>query len=64
MFKDIGNGGDPSQQKHQIGKKLGEGTFGKVRLGVNIFTGEKVTPTRNPHSKRISRCQFRLLSRL
>jgi 5'-AMP-activated protein kinase, catalytic alpha subunit len=25
-----------------IGKTIGEGTFGKVKLGVHIFTGEKV----------------------
>ncbi len=25
-----------------LGKTLGEGTFGKVKLGVHIFTGEKV----------------------
>ena len=25
-----------------VGKTLGEGTFGKVKLGVHIFTGEKV----------------------
>lgn len=25
-----------------LGEKLGEGTFGKVRLGTHILTGEKV----------------------
>jgi hypothetical protein len=25
-----------------LGEKLGQGTFGKVRLGTNILTGEKV----------------------
>lgn len=28
--------------QYEIGKKLGEGTFGKVRLGKDIFTGEQV----------------------
>jgi len=26
-----------------IGKNIGEGTFGKVKLGTHILTGEKVT---------------------
>ena len=26
----------------KIGKTIGEGTFGKVKLGVHILTGEKV----------------------
>ena len=26
-----------------LGEKIGEGTFGKVRLGTHILTGEKVT---------------------
>jgi serine/threonine protein kinase len=26
-----------------LGKTLGEGTFGKVKLGTHILTGEKVT---------------------
>lgn len=32
--KNIGN--------YILGKTLGEGTFGKVKLGIHIFTGEKV----------------------
>jgi len=32
--KNIGN--------YTLGKALGEGTFGKVRKGVHILTGEKV----------------------
>ena len=27
---------------YAIGKVIGEGTFGKVKLGVHIYTGEKV----------------------
>ncbi len=27
-----------------LGKSLGEGTFGKVKLGTHILTGEKVRP--------------------
>jgi serine/threonine protein kinase len=27
-----------------LGKTLGEGTFGKVKLGTHILTGEKVRP--------------------
>lgn len=26
-----------------IGKEIGQGTFGKVKLGTHILTGEKVT---------------------
>lgn len=26
-----------------LGEKLGEGTFGKVKIGTHILTGEKVT---------------------
>ncbi len=28
--------------KYEMGKTLGEGTFGKVKLGVNVETGEQV----------------------
>ena len=28
--------------KYEIGRTLGEGTFGKVKLGRHILTGEKV----------------------
>lgn len=28
--------------KYEIGKTIGEGTFGKVKLAVNIETGEKM----------------------
>ena len=28
-----------------LGKTLGEGTFGKVKLGTHILTGEKVSST-------------------
>ena len=27
-----------------LGKSIGEGTFGKVKLGVHVPTGEKVSP--------------------
>jgi 5'-AMP-activated protein kinase catalytic alpha subunit len=30
-----------------LGKTLGEGTFGKVKLGTHILTGEKVTTRSN-----------------
>ena len=30
-----------------LGEKLGEGTFGKVRLGTHILTGEKVKKYKN-----------------
>jgi 5'-AMP-activated protein kinase catalytic alpha subunit/MAP/microtubule affinity-regulating kinase len=30
---------------YAIGKTIGEGTFGKVKLGTHILTGEKVTLT-------------------
>jgi hypothetical protein len=39
MFK-----GNPNAVGHYIlGKSLGQGTFGKVKLGTHILTGEKVT---------------------
>ena len=44
-----GSRGDTSKSKRQIvgqymiGKTIGEGTFGKVKLAVHIPTGEKVT---------------------
>jgi len=30
-----------------LGEKLGEGTFGKVRMGTHILTGEKVNKYKN-----------------
>jgi len=30
---------------YEIGRTLGEGAFGKVKLGTNIFTGEKARRT-------------------
>ncbi len=39
MFKN-----NPNAVGHYIlGKSLGQGTFGKVKLGTHILTGEKVT---------------------
>ena len=41
--------GAPKEQKAKsighyiIGKAIGEGTFGKVKLGTHILTGEKVS---------------------
>jgi serine/threonine protein kinase len=32
--------------KYEIGKTLGEGTFGKVKYAVNTETGEKVSAWR------------------
>lgn len=32
----------PSVTQYLLGKTLGEGTFGKVKLGTHILTGEKV----------------------
>ena len=41
MFKN-----NPNAVGHYIlGKSLGQGTFGKVKLGTHILTGEKVTPS-------------------
>ncbi len=37
-----------------LGKTLGEGTFGKVKLGTHILTGEKVIRTnlyKNAHKR-------------
>jgi serine/threonine protein kinase len=34
--------------KYEIGKTLGEGTFGKVKIAVNTETGEKVRPSDLP----------------
>lgn len=35
---------NPNTVGHYIlGKTLGQGTFGKVKLGTHILTGEKVT---------------------
>ena len=31
-----------------LGKTLGEGTFGKVKLGTHILTGEKVSSILSP----------------
>ncbi|XP_060053110.1 hormonally up-regulated neu tumor-associated kinase [Erinaceus europaeus] len=31
-------------------RKLGEGSFAKVREGLHVLTGEKVSPPRNPHT--------------
>lgn len=31
-----------------VGKSIGEGTFGKVKLGTHILTGEKVLVTFQP----------------
>jgi hypothetical protein len=28
---------------YRLGKNIGEGTFGKVKLGIHILTGEKVS---------------------
>lgn len=36
------NQGSSSVGHYILGKTLGEGTFGKVRLGTHILTGEKV----------------------
>lgn len=37
---------DEKKRRHigpyELGRTLGEGAFGKVKLGTNIFTGEKV----------------------
>ena len=45
-----GGGGNSSSANNQntighyvLGKALGEGTFGKVKLGTHILTGEKVS---------------------
>lgn len=32
----------PGVTQYLLGKTLGEGTFGKVKLGTHILTGEKV----------------------
>lgn len=50
--KDRDKSGDPTERRGSnssknigqfiLGEKLGEGTFGKVRLGTHILTGEKV----------------------
>ena len=34
---------DKTIGQYQLGKSIGEGTFGKVKLGTHILTGEKVT---------------------
>lgn len=40
--------GDERKRKHvgpyELRRALGKGAFGTVKLGVNIFTGEKVLP--------------------
>ena len=36
-----GSGGGPGGI-FNVGKSLGQGTFGKVRLGTHLITGEKV----------------------
>ena len=41
-------GGEPKKKSRSIGhyiigKNIGEGTFGKVKLGTHILTGEKVS---------------------
>lgn len=51
MFKN-----NPNAVGHYIlGKSLGQGTFGKVKLGTHILTGEKVTS--DVTSCIIGRCQ-------
>jgi len=30
------------QGRYKLGKTIGEGTFGKVKLGIHKYTGEKV----------------------
>ena len=37
-----GSGSSKNIGQFILGEKLGEGTFGKVRLGTHILTGEKV----------------------
>lgn len=48
----MAQGANKKQKKHEktksighyiIGKAIGEGTFGKVKLGTHILTGEKVS---------------------
>jgi len=46
--------------KYEIGKTLGEGTFGKVKYAVNTETGEKVRP---PAARCPSRCCWASVAR-
>lgn len=42
---EVGPDGQPKRRHvgpYEMGRTLGEGAFGKVKLGTNIFTGEKV----------------------
>ena len=41
-LNDKRNGSSKNIGHFILGDKLGEGTFGKVRLGTHILTGEKV----------------------
>jgi serine/threonine protein kinase len=52
MFKN-----NPNAVGHYIlGKSLGQGTFGKVKLGTHILTGEKVHIRSYNHHDRILGC--------
>jgi hypothetical protein len=64
-----GSRGDTSKSKRQIvgqymiGKTIGEGTFGKVKLAVHIPTGEKVMSLRyfivhTIHLRLVCCCRF------
>ena len=48
---------------YQIGKTIGEGTFGKVKLGVHNITGEKVAVKILEKHKIIEYVDFERVSR-